>query len=583
MKDELVNKYGKVYGSNWLVTVGVGKYYDLSYSVKGAKQRKFLDFVINELRFTSILLAPTLPLLALLATVLSVWFAIFYRRFRKVVKQIDAIPGPPVPNILTGHLQFFRQGSGKSDWFQQIFNTFVGITKLYQQKNEGIMRIWVGPTQPVVIIFDAELAEVLLTSNTNIDKSPEYDFAVPWLGLGLFTSTGDRWRGHRKMLTPAFHFRILESFVPIINKQQQIMMKIIDDMYAKHDGVVDDVRPLITNCALDIICETAMGVSIDAQTDPESKYSKAVRKVLDLFTVRFLSPWLWNDTLFQLTPTGFEQRKTIKYLHDFTDAVIKRKKAEIIQRLKGNGGSASGANIDETMNDIGTKRVLAFLDNLLTQNIKNPEQFTERDIRAEVDTFMSAGQDTSSATTQFALQLIGHYPDVQAKIHEELDTIYGDNPTRDIKFDDLRQMKYLEKCIKEALRIYPPVLFISRKITEEFKIKDYTIPKGTNCMVLFYQLHRDPKYFPNPEVFDPERFSADSTNTRHAFAYTPFSAGPRNCIGQRFALQTVKALLASILRKYRITSLVPLDKVELAIGTTMGPKNKITLKFELRE
>ncbi|CAG2109481.1 unnamed protein product [Medioppia subpectinata] len=361
-------------------------------------------------------------------------------------------------------------------------------------------------------------------------------------------STGDRWRGHRKMLTPAFHFRILESFVPIINKQQHIMVKIIDDMYATNGGVVDDVRPLITNCALDIICETAMGVSIDAQTDPESKYSKAVRKVLDLFTVRFLSPWLWNDTVFQFSPTGAEQRKTIKYLHDFTDAVsiqfgsnlvivlvIQRKKKEILQRLNAEStdGSAPGADIDQTMNDIGTKRVLAFLDNLLTQNIKNPEQFTERDIRAEVDTFMSAGQDTSSATTQFALQLIGHYPDVQAKIHEELDSIYGDDPTRDIKFDDLRHMKYLEKCIKEALRIYPPVLFIARRITEEFKIKDYSIPAGTNCMVLFYQLHRDPKYFPNPEVFDPERFSADSTNTRHAFAYTPFSAGPRNCIGQR--------------------------------------------------
>lgn len=127
----------------------------------------------------------------------------------------------------------------------------------------------------------------------------------------------------------------------------------------------------------------------------------------------------------------------------------------------------------------------------------------------------------------------------KAKIHEELDAIYGDDPTRDIKFDDLRQMKYLEKCIKEALRIYPPVLFIARKSTEEFKIKDYVIPVGTTCLVLFYQLHRDPKYFPNPEVFDPERFSTENSNTRHAFAYTPFSAGPRNCIGQRFVFKSI--------------------------------------------
>lgn len=131
-------------------------------------------------------------------------------------------------------------------------------------------------------------------------------------------------------------------------------------------------------------------------------------------------------------------------------------------------------------------------------------------------------------------------------------------------------------------RIFPPVLFIARRITEEFAIKGKVIPKGTTVLVLFYQLHRDARYFPNPDAFNPERFTSENMTGRHAFAYTPFSAGPRNCIGQRFALQTTKALMAAILRQYTITSLVPMDKVELAIGTTMGPKNKITLKFEPR-
>lgn len=114
-----------------------------------------------------------------------------------------------------------------------------------------------------------------------------------------------------------------------------------------------------------------------------------------------------------------------------------------------------------------------------------------------------------------------------------MDSIYSDDQDRPIRFEDLREMKYLEKCIKETLRIFPPVMFIARNIREQFKIKDTVIPVGTTCMVLFYQLHRDPKYFPNPEKFDPERFSLDKMSGRHAFAYTPFSAGPRNCIGQR--------------------------------------------------
>lgn len=275
--------------------------------------------------------------------------------------------------------------------------------------------------------------------------------------------------------------------------------------------------------------ETAMGVDIHAQTDPESKYSKAVRKVLDLFTIRLLSPWLWNDYIFELSPTGWEQRKTIKFLHNFTETVIRKKKQEITDRMAKNGGT----DLARAMDEIGNKRVLAFLDNLLTQNIHDPNSLSDEDIRSEVDTFMSAGQDTSSATIQFALQLIGHHPDVQAKIHEELDSLYGDDPDSEIKYEHLKEMRYLEKCIKETLRLFPPVLFIARDIVEEFKIRDKIIPAGTTCMVLFYQLHRDPKYFPNPEEFNPDRFSQENMSGRHAFAYTPFSAGPRNCIGQR--------------------------------------------------
>lgn len=123
----------------------------------------------------------------------------------------------------------------------------------------------------------------------------------------------------------------------------------------------------------------------------------------------------------------------------------------------------------------------------------------------------------------------------QAKIHDELDAIYGEDPNREICFEDLREMKFLEKCIKETLRLFPPVLFIARNNSKEFQIKGRTIPPGTTCLVLFYQLHRDPKYFPNPEVYDPDRFSPENWNGKHAFSYTPFSAGPRNCIGQRYS------------------------------------------------
>ena len=238
---------------------------------------------------------------------------------------------------------------------------------------------------------------------------------------------------------------------------------------------------------------------------------------MNLFTFRFLTPWLWNDYLFQMTSYGMDQRRIIKYLHGFTNSVINRKKQEMAQGK---------------FNSTKSKKVLAFLDNLLTQQkMQHGATFSEEDIRAEVDTFMGAGHETTSATVQFALLLIGHHPEIQKKIHDELDAIFSDDPMRDICFEDLREMKYLEKCIKETLRIYPPVILIARNIREQFKIKDQIIPPGVTCVLYLYQLHRNPKHFPNPEKFDPDRF-AEQTG-RHAFAFAPFSGGPRNCIGQR--------------------------------------------------
>ena len=182
------------------------------------------------------------------------------------------------------------------------------------------------------------------------------------------------------MLTPAFHFRILEDFLDVMNQQTELLCDILDPLCG---GPAFDVFPLVTHCALDIICETAMGKSINAQADSDTDYVRAIYAASDIVFQRQKSPWLWQDWLFALTPAGFRWRKYLKSLHGLTTKVIEERKKEVETTKSGN-----------TEDDVGIKRRLAFLD-LLIDASEGGSVLSDEDIREEVDTFMFEGKACS--------------------------------------------------------------------------------------------------------------------------------------------------------------------------------------------
>jgi cytochrome P450 len=144
-------------------------------------------------------------------------------------------------------------------------------------------------------------------------------------------------------------------------------------------------------------------------------------------------------------------------------------------------------------------------------------------------------------------------------------------------------MKYLEQCIKESLRLYPPIQMIGRQTIKEFTVNNkYFIPSNSTVYVPLLCVHRDPQTFSNPEVFDPSRFSPEMCKNRNPYSFIPFSAGPRNCIGQKFALLEEKTFLATIFRKYKIQSFVHRNEIKIDISIVIKPSNKLKMKFELR-
>nr|XP_054774215.1 cytochrome P450 4V2-like isoform X1 [Lytechinus pictus] len=488
-----------------------------------------------------------------LPSVLLIAFVALAFMFVKAIRIfvfVSKFEGPPALPLV-GNAHTF-----KSDQ-REFFVDMRHLMDEYRARSGGLMRMWLGPV-PSLVLYKAKHMEVVLNSTRHIRKGYLYKFLEPWLGLGLLTSSGQKWFHRRKLLTPTFHFSILQSFLDVFNEQSMILVKKLEE-FTENSAMVN-IFPLITYCVLDIICITAMGRSSNAQGDEENEYVKAVARMSELLTVRGKNPLLWPDFIFKKLEIGKEHDRTLKILHDATNKMIQERLQDSTKDSRSSCKDDDGSGGDESVTR--RRKRIAFLD-LLLQMHREDASFTLDDIREEVDTFMFEGHDTTAAAAGWAIFLIGHHPDVQARLHMEMDQVFGDS-LRPVTSDDISRLPYLTCVIKETLRILPSVPSIFRKLDEDIILDGKVVPKETLVALSIYGLHQDPEEFPNPDMFDPDRFLPENAEKRHPYAYVPFSAGPRNCIGQKFAMMEEKTLLASILRKFSIKSVQTVDEAKPA-------------------
>lgn len=482
----------------------------------------------------------------------------------RLVQIIDKIPGPKAYPFIGTTYTFF----GKKHY--ELFYIIDERTRRYPD----IHRVWTG-MRPEIRISKPEYVETIIGASKHMEKSHGYDFLMEWLGEGLLTSKGERWFQHRKLITPTFHFNILDGFCDVFAEQGVVLVQRLEPF--ADTGKPVDVFPFITKAALDIICETAMGVKVNAQTVGENEYVNAIYAVSQIFVDRSIRPWLHPEFIFKRTEYGRQHKKALGIIHGYTKKVIRDRK-EALQK-SGTQGAAEDAAAGEDLY-FGTKKRLAFLDLLLQGNEKH-RQLTDDDVREEVDTFMFEGHDTTTAGMSWALFLLGLHPDVQNRVHQEIDSIFAGSD-RPATMKDLGEMKLLERCLKETLRLYPSVSFFGRKLSEDVTLGQYFIPAGTLMGIHAYHVHRDERFYPDPEKFDPDRFLPENTEHRHPFAYIPFSAGPRNCIGQKFAILEEKSIVSSILRKFRVRSANTRDEQKICQELITRPNEGIRLYLERR-
>uniref|UniRef100_A0A2S2PVK4 Cytochrome p450 n=1 Tax=Sipha flava TaxID=143950 RepID=A0A2S2PVK4_9HEMI len=237
----------------------------------------------------------------------------------------------------------------------------------------------------------------------------------------------------------------------------------------------------------------------------------------------------------------------------------------------------NNSNITHDKN-VGRMQKKSFLDLILNIMEDNPDQLTDKDIREEVDTFLFEGHDTTSISITMTLVLLGMHPDIQDRARDELRSIFEDSD-RDVTMEDLNSMKYLEAIIKESLRLYPSVPGFTRELQTTLKLKNYSIPPMTTVAIYPYILHRIETLYPNPEEFVPERFLDVDNKSKFLFGYLPFSAGVRNCIGQKYAMNQMKTVISTILRRSKLETLGSKDDISISTQLIIRIESLPKMKF----
>jgi cytochrome P450 len=453
-----------------------------------------------------------------------------------------------------------------------IFRLLNGLPHLFP---EGITSMWIGMTY-YVIVMKPEFAELVLTSHFH-RKADFISLITPFFGKGLsIVRDEDHWRYHRKLLTPAFHFTILKQFSAIMQQNANLLIQTLK-MKVK-DSIPIDLHPLMMETSFDIMCETALGQDWMEEPAVRSRFMHGIEEFGSIFLDRIFQPLMYWDTLFFLTRSGRRCADLAQYARDVSRRAVEIRKQEIITEE-----AATRANRDPDPVTITEKKPL--LDLLISEQIENPDNISMNEIVDEVTTFIAVGHETTGTAMTWAAYLLGRHPEIQEQVHEEIMDLLtsGGDPHRRLSFEEIKcYLPFTEAVLFETLRFFPGPANVTKVMDQDVKLNDdYTIRKGTSVVVDLMALHNDVNHWQQPEKFMPERFLHQ--RKRHPFSFLPFSAGSRNCIGQKFALLEMKTVIVSLVRAFKMQSLDQMDTVVTVLQPAIKPVSPIRMKFVLRQ
>ncbi|KAJ9577522.1 hypothetical protein L9F63_005895, partial [Diploptera punctata] len=415
--------------------------------------------------------------------------------------------------------------------FHGFYNAFEG------EKIGGVYRF----TKPNLVIRDPEIIKnIFIKDFENFhSRASNFDDGIEPLNDHLFFLSGSKWRNLRMKLTPTFTSGKIKMMFPILVETGKELQRILKKNAISSEEV--EIKDILARYSTDVIASCAFGIDCNCLKNPNAEFRNWGRRIFEssltarvLRIASFTLPVINKFISFAIVPKDVSiyfrkmVRETVEYREE--NNVHRNDFMQLLIQLKNKTlGASSG----------------------LKSN--SPFEVTMDVIAAQAFVFFIAGFETSSTTVTFCLYELACNPDIQARLREEIDTVLN-KYNGDITYEAVNEMNYLEKVVNETLRMYPPLSTLTRECTRTTKLRDtdVVIEKGTPIILSIYGLQRDPKYFPNPEVFDPERFNEEEVKKRPPFCYLPFGEGPRLCIGMRFGMMQVKVAVISVLLNYEI-------------------------------
>jgi cytochrome P450 len=396
--------------------------------------------------------------------------------------------------------------------------------------------IWVGDKPIYVVSEPALVHEILVERATEFHKADLAKEAVgPFAGNGLFTNEGEFWRRQRKLAQPAFHHARIEAYGATMVQQAQEMLN------KWQDGDTRDIAEEMTKLTLGVVNKTLFNMDVRAQADRIGALMKVLLQGAN-DRINGYDP-LWSRLL------GTDQREAnaIQELFQIVEGIIAEHRRH---------GTDTGD----------------LLSMLLAARDDEGQPMSEQQLRDEVITLFIAGHETTANALAWSFYLLSQHPAVAERLVTELAPFNGTS----LAVRDLTQLSYSEWVVKEAMRLYPPAGGVTRQPIRDIELAGYPIAQGSTITVATYVMHHDPKFFPDPEHFDPTRFSPENEAKVPRYAYLPFGAGPRICIGNSFAMMEARLILITVLQHFHLT-LAPDQNVRAEQLFTLRPKGGLKM------